>query len=93
MPPTKRTAARGYGGAHQRERARWAPKVARGIVDCWRCGQLIQPGRPWDLGHDDDRRTYRGPEHPSCNRQAGGKNGAAVTNARRTPGIQHSRDW
>jgi hypothetical protein len=88
------TTARGYGTKHQRERARWAPRVEAGLVDCGRCGDRIQPGRPWDLGHDDDRRTYRGPEHPSCNRKAGGANGARVTNAlRRRGAVRTSRDW
>src|SRR5262245_43062993 len=62
---------RGYGVAHQRLRAQWAPLVAAGRVSCARCGKLIEPGAAWDLGHDDhDRRKYRGPEHQSCNRGA-----------------------
>lgn len=85
---------RGYGAAHKRERARWAPKVDAGLVNCARCGQPLEPGRPWDLGHNDDRKTYRGPEHPnSCNRRAGGANGAAVTNAMRRKTVRVSRDW
>ena len=65
------TAARGYGREHRQLRARWAPKVAAGAVDCWRCGRCIEPGEPWDLGHDDDDRTvYRGPECRRCNRAA-----------------------
>lgn len=60
---------RGYGSAHDKLRAEWAPKVATGTVPCWRCGQLISSHTPWDLGHDDkDRTRYRGPEHPRCNR-------------------------
>lgn len=67
--PQASTAARGYGGHHRRLREQWAPVVASGRVDCWRCGQRIQAGTPWDLGHDDhDRRRYRGPEHRGCNR-------------------------
>lgn len=67
--------ARGYDAAHVAERARWAPKVAAGIVTCWRCGQLIGATEPWDLGHDDNDRTkYRGPEHAGrCNRAAAGR--------------------
>jgi len=34
------------------------------VFRCWRCGELIRPGQPWHLGHDDyDRTKYRGPEH------------------------------
>jgi hypothetical protein len=63
------TTRRGYGWAHQRRRAAFARLVAAGLAICWRCGQPIEPGEPWDLGHDDiDRRRYRGPEHRRCNR-------------------------
>jgi len=69
-----RTSARGYGRRHQLLRARWAPIVATGTVDCARCHQRIPPGAPWDLGHDDtDRRRYTGPEHPACNRATNGR--------------------
>ena len=65
---------RGYGIAHDKLRAQWAPKVAAGTVECWRCLKLIASGTPWDLGHDDtDRAKYRGPEHAHCNQSAGGK--------------------
>jgi hypothetical protein len=80
--PKAKTVARGYGHLHQKLRAEWAPRVAAGRVNCWRCGRLIRPGEPWDLGHDDNDRTlYRGPEHrlrtPWCigNRRAGAKKG------------------
>lgn len=67
---------RGYGTAHDSLRARWAALVRAGDVRCWRCRQLIQPGEPWDLGHDDqDRDRYRGAEHARCNRSAGGRIG------------------
>jgi hypothetical protein len=94
MAVRKGTTARGYGSSHQREREKWRPKVDAGLVNCARCGQPIEPGRPWDLGHSDDRKTWTGPEHPSsCNRKAGGRNGALVTNALRTRGRQTSREW
>ena len=66
------TTVRGYGSAHQRLRARLAPIVATGTVACARCGRLIEPGQPWDLGHvDGDKTRYTGPEHQDCNRAAG----------------------
>ena len=69
IPGKGRTVRNGYGNAHQRLRAAWAPTVALGRTVCWRCGRRIRVGQPWDLGHDDrDRRIYRGPEHRACNR-------------------------
>jgi len=66
------TAARGYGRAHQLLRSEWKKKVDAGGVNCARCGDRIEPGSPWDLGHDDEDRTrYWGPEHRRCNRQTG----------------------
>jgi hypothetical protein len=87
------TAARGYDRKHEAERKRWAPKVGAGLVDCARCRQPIEPGRPWDLGHTDDRSAWTGPEHSHCNRQAGGRNGALVSNASRRKTVRQSRDW
>lgn len=72
MPSNGTTSQRGYGGAHRKLRARLAPQVNAGLVDCWRCGQRIERGSAWDLGHDDrDRSKYKGPEHVSCNRSHG----------------------
>lgn len=66
--------ARGYDQAHRARRAAWATHVSRGLVTCWRCGQPIEAGAPWDLGHDDhDRNITRGPEHATCNRSAAGR--------------------
>lgn len=58
---------------------------------CRRCGGLITPDDPessWHAGHREDRAaggTEDGiePEHAKCNTSAGGKVGAAITNARR----------
>ena len=62
--PRKKTVARGYGPPH-----RWEPRVKTGTVPCRRCGELIRPDEPWDLGHDDlDRSLPRAPEHRHCNR-------------------------
>ena len=64
-----RTTARGYGSHHQALRRAWRPRVDAEQVDCWRCGQRIRYGEPWDLGHvDGDKTRYRGPEHAKCNR-------------------------
>lgn len=74
--PKRSTTERGYGAAHQRLRAQWAPKVATGTVRCARCHKLIRPDDLWDLGHHDrDRSQYQGPEHRSCNRSAGARKG------------------
>jgi hypothetical protein len=82
-----KTAARGYGAAHQALRRRWATQVALGRVDCARCGRPIRPGDEWDLGHDDhDRSRYTGPEHQACNRATYGRRAAA-------PAPRHSRAW
>jgi hypothetical protein len=65
-----KTAARGYGSAHQARRRRWNKRIYSGEeVNCARCGHPILPGQAWDLGHDDNDRTrYTGPEHRRCNR-------------------------
>ena len=94
MTDRRTTAQRGYGTAHQRERAKWERRVATGTVTCWRCIErgiphdqaLITPGEPWDLGHnDDDRNRYNGPEHRRCNR--------GEPSRRRTRPQPHSRRW
>lgn len=88
-PQPSGTTARGYGAAHQRERAKWKPLVEAGLVVCWRCRKPISPQTVWDLGHDDDDRSqYRGPEHVKCNRATAGRR-----KRRGTPPAQASRDW
>ena len=59
--------ARGYGAAHDRLRAWWAPKVATGTIDCARCRKRISPFDVWHLDHTDDRAGYLGPSHEACN--------------------------
>lgn len=66
------TTARGYGGTHQAERARWKATLRTREVPCARCGKPIPQGSEFDLGHTDDRTGWIGPEHPECNRSAGG---------------------
>jgi hypothetical protein len=84
------TTDRGYGWAHQQLRESWRPAVEAGEVQCWRCGETIPPGQPWDLGHDDDDRSvYQGPEHQGCNRTAAA-NTANTANGRRA---QTSACW
>ncbi|WP_293784123.1 HNH endonuclease [uncultured Aeromicrobium sp.] len=63
---------------------------------CWRCHKPIK-GTP-DAGHIIDRMaggTYTLdnllPEHPHCNRSAGGRLGAMITNSRRKR--RPSRKW
>ena len=63
-----RTIARGYGYAHRQLRAWWAPRVATGLVQCWRCGVVIRADESWHLGHaDGNRHVHKGPEHVDCN--------------------------
>ena len=85
------TTERGYGAAHQRERSRWEALLQEQPVECARgCGTLIHAGDRWDLGHTADRTAWTGPECVSCNRSAGGRNGARVTNAKRGMTV---REW
>jgi len=93
MPSVGTTGQRGYGRSHEAERRRWARKVDAGGVDCARCGEPLEPGRQWDLGHDDTRQTWTGPEHRTCNRRAGQANSVLVANALRTAGVHTSREW
>lgn len=85
MPTQGTTTQRGYGNDHQKQRRRYAPLVASGAAECWRCIEngrtpqeaRIDPNEPWDLGHDDTdptRRRYKGPEHVKCNRATKGRN-------------------
>jgi predicted kinase len=89
-PRSKRsTTERGYGYHHRQVRAAVKPHVDAGEATCWRCGNRILPGTPWDLGHDDEDRTrYRGPEHRDCNRSSAAVRGNAM---RTVP--TNSRNW
>jgi hypothetical protein len=77
-----KTAARGYGNKHQREKARLRPTVDAGQAYCTEpvCvmgDRWIQPGTPWDLAHTEDRTGYHGPAHARCNRCEGARRRAA----------------
>lgn len=86
---TASTGTRGYGYRHRQLRKSIKPHVDAGEAVCWRCHHPIQPGQPWDLGHDDnDRSIWRGPEHVACNR------GSAATRGNRARGTPRtSRSW
>lgn len=90
MTKPKTNRERGYGPQHRAERRKWERVVASGIATCARCDKPIEPGQPWDLGHNDDRTAWTGPECVPCNRGAGGVNGAKVTNEQKQMTI---RDW
>jgi hypothetical protein len=88
-----------YGYRHKQVRKRLAIEIARGGVNCSRCGLPIRPTDPFDLGHIDGTNEHSGPEHRKCNRGTAG-NGAANTNGRYRRGDPNpnqatnlSRDW
>lgn len=81
-----------YGRPHRSEREWWAPRVATGTVDCWRCRHRIRAGQAWQLGHR--ARLPSHPEHARCNQQAGGREGARRMWARRrAEQLGGSREW
>lgn len=91
MPSQGTTTERGYGAQHQAKRRDYQKVVDAGAAECWRCTKPINPGDDWQLGHDDDDRSkYKGIECVKCNESAGGRNGAAVTNAARA---MTTREW
>ena len=79
-------------------RAAWLPRVLAGGIACCRCGRPIvhRPeikGGGWDVDHYPIPRELGGtqtwPAHANaCNRAAGGRRGAQITNARRTKTVQ-----
>lgn len=72
---------RGYGARHRHLRNQYAKQMTEGVeFICPRCAHPIRPGQDWDLGHNDTRKGYNGPEHASCNRKAGGINGNIASN-------------
>ena len=87
--------SRWSGQVSRAERARWSPLVESGGAMCCRCGKPIRPdpgrpGRGWEPDHWPVAREFGGtetrPAHARCNRSAGGRRGAQITNARRGVG-------
>lgn len=83
---------RGYGENHKRLRRRYAPIVNAGKATCAQCGERIQPGTKWHLGHADHPDAhrlglYRGPEHARCNVAAA--NYKAARKTKQHPQLAH----
>ena len=95
MPARRRDVAghkERYGREHTALRRQWAERVEAGVVTCWRCRRIIQPGQPWDLGHDDTNpNAHMGPEHAACNRGAAARKLNAMK--RGEWGVRASREW
>lgn len=103
----RKTAERGYGAEHKREREKYRADVERGAEFCRRCSRWIPPAgigqcpkcgknhRGWDLGHADfDRGVWTGPEHVCCNRATAGRRFRVVAKrAEPKPLRRTSRDW
>ena len=55
-------------------RKEYQRRMNQGIgIECWRCGEEVDPEH-WTLGHhDEDRSRIMGPECPPCNYVAAGK--------------------
>lgn len=64
-------------------------------VRCWRCPRPIMPGQPFDVGHlpgaQGSALHELHAEHRGENRSAGGRIGAAKTNARHAPTVPTTR--
>jgi len=85
-----------YSGSHKNERRQADAQLQVKPRPCRRCGRLVHPdrdahlnwdGRRFDLGHPDPGQQGKEPEHATCNRQAGGREG----NRRRT--MPASEEW
>lgn len=88
------TTDRGYGWQHQKLRAEYVKQMKQdGYLVCARCGEVITPEMPFDLGHDDyDRSVYTGPEHANeCNRAAGARKGNRMRAERTRPEVGY--EW
>lgn len=70
-------------------------------LPCVDCGQPVMRGMKWQVGHRPGHEAARGqratlrdvgPSHTTCNNRVGGRQGAAVTNQRRTRARQAESD-
>lgn len=85
------TTQRRWGGQQSTTaRAAWAPRLP---LPCCRCGKPVipNPALPhdgWEVDHWPTPYEHGGrdtwPAHTDCNRSAGGRRGAQITNAQRT---------
>ncbi|WP_353708993.1 hypothetical protein ABRQ22_06730 [Cellulosimicrobium sp. ES-005] len=75
-------------------RAYWRGRLlAAGALPCWRCGRALTVRSRWTVGHLVSRHAGGSVTDPAnqwvecalCNFRAGGRDGAAITNARRKP--------
>lgn len=84
----RRSSRAGYGWKHRQAREQLLP-YAYGRL-CHFCQKPMLRGQKLDLDHTDDRTSYRGMTHASCNRAAGARKTNAARRAERDP---KSRDW
>lgn len=89
-----KTAARGYGGAHQTARKKYLKRMEAGEkFSCPSCGAEVSD--KWQLGHNGDRSGYDGPQCTNCNAKdggsRGGKAGTGEAKARWKDGKPHNR--
>lgn len=65
------------GSTRQGLRRAWAGRIARGAVECYRCGGPLEAGDAFDLEHDppwsEGGREVVGVSHASCNRRHGAR--------------------
>ena len=101
MPPRRRkprgaTTRDGWGHAHQRRRASLAPSANAGKATCCRCHQPIHAGEDWHLDRSEDRTSYIGVSHASCNLAAGADKVRGQRHATKSRGdypLRWSRRW
>lgn len=98
--PKQRTAARGYGGAHEKARER-AKRVHSPADPCARCGHPLGPmGSHLHYDHNGSRTGYLGFSHgskpcPTCGKRCNLVAAAREGNRRSTPRPfrAQSREW